>query len=219
MSRLFLLWCTLTLTLLSSASYAGEVVASDATSLDRWLVRAKDIVGNSSNVSEQIVSELDQLNDAIRQPRDIEAFRSWGKDDEAVRLLIPFAADARSKARIPSTLILANVVDNTNVCFVISYLYKNMETIDPNGRYNLLQVLLQVSNYAFSDNAQLMELYAQKSAPALLSEDMTFTRNLLSAIMKTLDTRAIGRDRSLRMDFPVKYDACQEALREAKFIR
>ncbi|MER8396434.1 hypothetical protein NKH10_32435, partial [Mesorhizobium sp. M1340] len=81
-------------------------------------------------------------------PEDIRRFREWKRDDEIVSGLIPLAAGLRSENRSPATLVLGNVVDNTNVCYVIAY-FANTPEIGADGQYNLLQVVQQVASYAF----------------------------------------------------------------------
>lgn len=165
-----------------------------------WLTTFEEINdgGPKGGLNLVLVSHLNALNDWIRTPEDIRRFREWKNDDEIVRGLIPLASGLRSETRSPATLVLGNVVDNTNVCYVIAYL-TNTPDIGADGQYNLLQVVRQVASYAFTDTATWIEkLVDLKEGQLKAQTDIENTARLLDRIKDALGKRANGQLLTLR---------------------
>ena len=79
-------------------------------------------------------------------------------DHDSAQVIVALAWMARGNVRalrINSTYILANVVDNTNVCIVLDHLRDPKIHVD--GRINLLQAIQPVASSAYQDNAELIK--------------------------------------------------------------
>lgn len=182
--------------------------------LDNWLERFK--LYRSDTLSQQpagpVVPMLQELRNWTATKSAIMTFRTWNDNDDAVRSIIPFAAGYSEEARIPATLILANVVDNTNICYVIAYV-KLAPEMDPSGRFNLLQVILQVSSYAYRDTAEwISDLVGELSKELKTEESAGKTKKILSLIQSRLQSRELGQGQSLSILFSGKYKNCMTAL-------
>lgn len=177
---------------------------------DAWPLKDRSLNEKSDPL---VVDMLEELNSWILTPGQITDFRRWPTDDEIVKSLIPVAASSYRAARVPATLILANVVDNSNVCHVIAHL-QTQRNIDENGRYNLLQVVLQVAAYANDDTADWMIVMARQMisdlSPRRGTEDTVL---LLSRIVEAVNTREAGRGSSLSGQKSEHFRVCQELLR------
>jgi hypothetical protein len=156
-----------------------------------------------------VVDMLEELNSWILTPAQITDFRRWPNDDAIVKSLIPVAGSSYRPARVPATLILANVVDNSNVCHVIAHLQTN-RAMDENGRFNLLQVVLQVAVYAYDDNAEWMNAMAQQMMSDLRKGDRdTFV--LLQRIIEALNNREAGQGSRLADQKSAHFQDCEAA--------
>ncbi|OCP22433.1 MULTISPECIES: hypothetical protein [unclassified Ensifer] len=126
--------------------------------------------------------------------------------------IIPLAAGRFTETRLPATYILGNVVDNTNVCRIIAYVQQSAE-IDANGRYNLLQVVLQVSEYAFDDTASWIQGLTAKLKPSLAEgPNNERTLALLSQIQLELGNRTLGKGDRLEVLSPSRFAYCEKVL-------
>lgn len=162
----------------------------------------------------RVVWLLNEINENVSTVQSIQSFRSWDRDDELVSELIPYAAGEFSTLRIPATRILANVVDNTNVCLVIAHLRDGGEvTVD--GRYNLLQVVRQVSNYAWIDTGVWIDRFVHSSLLTVAeTPDLQRTELLLRQIQVILESRSIGINDRLSDLSPRNFATCVDLLRE-----
>ncbi|MFB9982639.1 hypothetical protein ACFSQQ_15970 [Mesorhizobium kowhaii] len=188
---------------------SGQPPLSDEA-LAGWLTTFKEINNESSTggLNLALVTHLSALNDWIRTQDDIRRFREWKNDDEIVRGLIPLAAGLRSETRSPATLVLGNVVDNTNVCYVIAYL-ANTPDVGADGQYNLLQVIRQVAGYAFSDTAAwIQELVELKEGQLKAQSDVENTARLLDRIKDALGKRTNGQLLTLRSFNEPSFKGC-----------
>lgn len=139
-----------------------------------------------------------QLNDAIQTPLQITCVRRWQRDDQLVDYLLPFAAGSDSRYRVTATLVLENIVDNTNVCRVISTLSNGAMNLDDNARYDLLLVIAQVAHYAYQDTAVWITT-AVNQTKAQLTDGSQYakTLSLLALIEDALQHRQAGQDMNL----------------------
>jgi hypothetical protein len=191
----------------------GRISTSD---LDTWrqdFETSQDGVGPSTAPPDQpTVSALNRLNGWLKTGDDVRTFRDWNRDDDVVQALIPLAAGSYSETRLPATFILGNVVDNTNVCRVLDYLKTNQQ-IEPNGRYNLLQVVLQVSEYAFDDNAMWINGTVSDLEKQLAGQpDTGRTLALLESIKAQLQKRSLGKADRLETLSPSRFASCAALL-------
>ena len=135
----FLFVCFFMLSL-GSQAFADEKVMSElieTISVDGY----RDIRPNAA-----IESELQLLNEQVTSTADIVTFRKYDDLNTTTNLSI-LAADESRSIRIKATLIMAQSVDNTTVCAVIDRLIVD-DSMSPEGRSNLLQVVRTVSQYA-----------------------------------------------------------------------
>ncbi|RJT27263.1 hypothetical protein D3227_36440 [Mesorhizobium waimense] len=191
----------------------GQPLLSEEA-LAGWLTTFKEINIESptGGLNLVLVTHLNALNEWIRTPEDIRRFREWKNDDEIVRGLIPLAAGLRSENRSPATLVLGNVVDNTNVCYVIAYLASTPD-IGADGQYNLLQVVRQVASYAFSDTAAWIEKLVEfKERQLKAQSDVENTARLLDRIRDALGKRANGQLLTLRSFSEPSFARCVAVL-------
>jgi hypothetical protein len=192
------------------ASYGSAAAAVSEATLDEWLTRFQQASAEApeGQLSPFVVESVYRLDSLIRTPDDIRTFRGWSDDDRAVQLLIPLAAGRFSETRVPATFILGNVVDNTNICRVLFYLKDNPD-LEPNGRYNLLQVILQVAAYAFDDTSFWME-----EVGTSLRENLSHQANnekslaLIDRILLQLDRRGLGTGDRLELLSPRRFAQC-----------
>jgi hypothetical protein len=102
------------------------------------------------------------------------------------------AAARRSEIRVPATLVLGNVVDNTNVCYVIAYL-ASAPSLDVDGQFNLLQVVRQVAVDPVRETADwILKLLNLKEAQLKGQSNMGDTQKLLDRIRTALPTAPQG---------------------------
>lgn len=178
---------------------------------ESWALKDQSFTENGSKALGEIVFQLEDLNNWVQTTDDIAVFRRWSQDDDVVKSLIPVAASSFRPGRIPATLILGNVVDNTNVCYVLDSLKRSPE-IDPNGRYNLLQVVLQVSAYAYDDTEALIRTTLDELEPNLRAADGEDSQMLIARIRDQLDFRFTGRQTTLEEENPRQYADCRATL-------
>ncbi|TWA70385.1 hypothetical protein FBZ85_1234 [Azospirillum brasilense] len=159
------------------------------------------------------LAEIAKLRASVADEQGINAFRIHSRRDEAVKILVRFASSPVRAERLDATISLANVVDNTTLCYVLSRLAKT-DNIDVNGRFNLLQVVRGVSTYAFQEN-EVWILQTNLKIEKELNEqkDIALTRQLISEIEQILSSRWRGREQSLANFNKTMYDKCGAELR------
>jgi hypothetical protein len=111
--------------------------------------------GTATTPSDPELASVLPITDALRailvnKDGSIQAFRTTPGKDKAVRTLIWGARSGNQPLRINSTYSLANVTDNTTLCYVLDHLQDKQ--LSPDGRVNLLQVAMPVASYAYSEN-------------------------------------------------------------------
>lgn len=191
--------------------------AQGLSAYDSWVKALEALPAQTGDYANlvQALNVLNAINASINTSDDIRKVRSWGEDDALVDALIPFAAGAFAETRIPATLVLGNVVDNTNVCRVMTFIEAD-QGVTPDGRYNLLQVVRQVSYYAFDDTGawitQLVDRWRTKFSG---NPDLSKTQALLTQIQDVLALRTVGRGTTLRSFAGGKYTACQDLFARA----
>lgn len=156
-----------------------------------------------------------QLNDAIQTPLQITCVRRWQRDDQLVDYLLPLAAGSDSRYRVTATLVLENIVDNTNVCRVISTLSNGAMSLDDNARYDLLLIIAQVAHYAYQDTG-IWITTAVNEAKAQLADGSQYakTLSLLALVEDTLQHRNAGLDTKLEDRSATSYRKCALLLPE-----
>lgn len=170
--------------------------------LEDWLHAFQNINRTASGdaLSPMLVFHLNELDGLIQSKEDIETFRKWTNDDKVVEVLIPLSAGTHPETRIPATLVLGNVVDNTNVCLVIAHLAQTND-LDVNGQFNLLQVVRQVADYAFVETSGwIVKLVDLKKGQIKGAVDMGSTEKLLSRIRQALPLKPTGSLAELAQD-------------------
>jgi hypothetical protein len=157
-----------------------------------------------------LMSEIAQIKPAhLNDPADIQ----WAQfivdvvktmlasNDQAIRLfrqcpiregaIVVLAWTARgddNSLRLNGANILANVVDNTTVCFVLQHLRD--PTISPRGRANLLGVTRAMASYAYEENVtQIRETVAlvEKQMTSQPAADTVQAKTLITDIRERLD--------------------------------
>ncbi|MER9191225.1 hypothetical protein [Mesorhizobium australicum] len=218
MTRIISFLCGMLLMLLSLSGTGRADTVISVGQLDDWVHQLNDLQGQTSpeRFASQSVDLLARLNDWLSSVDAVYFFRQWSKDDEVVKDLIPLAAGDVPEARIQATLVLGNVVDNTNVCYVISYIEAG-KGLSVNGRFNLLQVVLQVANYPLADTGVwISDMANQLLKKVSAEENMEKTVNLLLKIRQTLADPKFSSSGSLRTLAPGKFTACQDELNKVK---
>ena len=180
--------------------------------LQKWLTDfdAKSSLGPKGDVNLDLVSRVRELRNSLQTNADISTFRNWEYDDKIVERLVPLAAGPRSELRVPATLILADIVDNTNVCYLIAYLAKTPD-IGADGQFNLLQVTNQVAKTPYQETgmwiSNIVDLKASQIKNLKYYEN---TSALLERTKASLRTSSIYG--SLKKENPDRYVKCLEAL-------
>lgn len=187
--------------------------------LTAWLARMeKHAPASSPKQAPSIaaLAALEEIRETVFNENGIRFFREHPRRDEAVKILVDFAASPLRAERLDATLSLANVVDNTTLCYPLSYLMTHPD-IDPNGRVNLLQIVRGVSTYAFRDNEQWITQTLSAVRRSIASRsDMELTRQLIFEIETKLKTRNMGRTQDLASYNPVMYAKCVEQMKLAE---
>jgi hypothetical protein len=185
-----------------------------ADSYGDWLAKVQALPPQTSDSGPdtQAVALLNAINSKVSSTDAIQALRNWPEDDALVKALIPYAGGSFSETRIPATRILGNVVDNTNICMVLAYLNdKTQGTAD--GRYNLLQVVRQVSYYAWSDTGEWIARFVERNLPAARADsNLQKTAATLEEVQTILVKRAVGTEDRLRDLALGKYNGCLKLL-------
>lgn len=160
--------------------------------------------------SDQDLTNLFPVTDALRgifvnKDGSIQAFRTMSGKDKAVRALI-WAARSENKAlRVNSTYSLANVADNTTICYVLDHLQD--KNLSPHGRINLLQVALPVASYAYSENftATKLTIEAVNKMMAESKDNFEQTTKLIGDLDARLEM-SINKSSAL----PTALSACKD---------
>lgn len=121
----------------------------------------------------------------------IKKFREIDNDPKVISGLAWMARSDNRDIRVNSTYILANVIDNTNVCIVLDHLRD--PSINGNGRVNLLQTIAPVAGYAYKKNVELI----QKSLPVTKSNakgDADRTNALVEQLLQRVGTSTNARE-------------------------
>jgi hypothetical protein len=113
-----------------------------------WQQSDRDFAARLLEVIQTILASTNQGIQLFRQCRDDVIIKRtvWPARDED---------DSTTLLRIRAANILANVVDNTDVCFVLHHLRD--KSIGVKGRANLLAVTLAMSGYAYKENAKAIQ--------------------------------------------------------------
>ncbi len=126
---------------------------------------------------------------AIAPERAIAAFR----DVDSLEIIDTLAFGARHTdraIRLNATLILGNVIDNTNVCVAIDHLYDTSEMQRPerlNGRANLISVVSVVAPWAYSENYENIRRVSDFLRKEIQgADDVDKTRSLLDNLDERL---------------------------------
>ncbi|MBI4920552.1 MAG: hypothetical protein HY834_02290 [Devosia nanyangense] len=191
-----------------------DTVTSKAipTFIDPWLQKYQSqLFGTAGDEKFDKLGALLEFNDLIVTDNDVICIRRWEDDDKLVNVLIPLAAGPDVRLRVPATLILQNIVDNTNICRVLASLAAGGVDLDPDARYDLLLVVWQVANYAYSDVAQWMLAVLDLTDKALPG-DFAKTQDLIQSIRDTLTGRRLGVEKLLSDKNQPKYQECLTAL-------
>lgn len=155
-----------------------NLIAAIATLPDspvsRWSPSDKDYATNLTDVVRTILSSS---NEAIRLFRDCHIDKS-----HVIKVLAWAARGEETRLRINSANILANVVDNTTICFVLDQLRD--PSIDMRGRANLLAVAVAAASYAYRENVRAIEdtLNIVKKNLASNKGDLSQTEKLMAEL-------------------------------------
>jgi hypothetical protein len=180
--------------------------------LDEWLATFNEVNVPTKGLNVEVVGQLNTLNEWIQSPDDIEIFRGWPQDDAVVDALVPLAAGQFSETRVPATLILGNVVDDSNVCYLLGYLATDIDN-GGNGQFNLLQVVRQVAGYAAPDvGVWIKTVVDQKLDQLGKMSNVENTTRLLGRIDAALASQGTGSSRPLSQSDPARFAACGAAL-------
>jgi hypothetical protein len=113
-------------------------------------------------------------------------------DDEGVIKPLVWAARGDERdLRLNSANILANIVDNTTVCFVVHHLSKTQPQLGDDGRANLLGITRAMAGYVYQDTAQDIEKVVRQLQTSLgdrlkqLTQTATLLVNISSRAAKS----------------------------------
>jgi hypothetical protein len=181
-----------------------------SSNVDERTTAAKFLIDDWPKSLQPLINELAKLDSAARSPKQtstdmnamigitdalrsilankekegaITKFRTMDDDPKVIQALAWMARSDNRDLRINSTYILANVVDNTNVCIVLDHLRD--PAINPNGRINLLQTVAPVAGYAYMENVDLI----QKSLPIIKSNTKSTDNERTIALVEQLNQR------------------------------
>lgn len=121
-----------------------EIEQIQRTPTSTW--RQSDLEWNIAltNTVKNILATYDQ---------SIPLFRKC--DDEALIKPLVWAARGDDRdMRLNASNVLANIVDNTTVCFVLHHLYQGSPELKDDGRANLLGITRAMASYAYLETAE-----------------------------------------------------------------
>jgi hypothetical protein len=148
---------------------------------------------------EDDVPSLVALTDIIRaivlnREGAVQAFRS--EDTKKTIQLLTWAARGSAEGlRRNATLILAAVIDNSNLCIVLDQLRDPNLTED--GRANLIQVATPAASYAYKENVEDVERTADIIRPLSTTPPLPY-------LLNNLEVRTMN---SLNRDIPLPGNA------------
>ena len=208
---------TLRLNQVKSSNIADRTAASKLL-IDDWTTSleplAKELAklepaAAASNHSPADIQAMLGITDALRsilanKEKDgaIDKFRKIDDDPKVIQALAWMARSDNRDLRINSTYILANVIDNTNVCIVLKHL--SDPTINANGRINLLQTITPVASYAYKENKELIEKILP-DVKASAKSDNEKTLAIINQVTQRLKTSSNATDplpANLRLNCP-----------------
>jgi DNA-binding XRE family transcriptional regulator len=155
----------------------------------------------SLNYSYNVTQTLNML---VQSNEDIQDFRC--QDTLAtIQSILSFARLGERSIRINSSLLLANVVDNTTLCAVLNDL--SDPSLDDNTRYNLWQVVRVVAQYARPENKVWIIQTVQRNE-ILLSEKTGYekTRSLMDDVKRVVAANKVSR--TLKDDYGAQRTEC-----------
>jgi hypothetical protein len=136
-------------------------IVADIASYDTSTIAEKSAdTQNFQNVTDVLRSIIVNKDGAIKVFRE-----RANANKKAIENLILAARSPNKELRINATHVLANVVDNTNLCLLLPHFRD--PGLTPDGRINLLQVAQVASSYAFKENAE-----STKKAVGFLKADL-----------------------------------------------
>ena len=140
------------------------------------LMKELDLLSEQGKISSWSASDLQYatfLTDVVKtilsvNDQAIPLFRACD-NERIIRLLVWASRGEDRSLRLNSANILANVVDNTTLCFVLHHLRD--PSININGRANLLGVAVAVGSYAYKENVDAITTTLSKVKETIASSD------------------------------------------------
>jgi hypothetical protein len=113
-------------------------------------------------------------------------------NDRIIKVLAWGARSDERALRLNAANILANVVDNTTVCFVLHHLRD--PAINANGRANLLGVAVAVGSYAYKENVEAIgaTLDQLRTSLAASHDDLSQTQKLIVELASRVQRSSNG---------------------------
>jgi hypothetical protein len=198
------------LTLSTIRSASRDVQTKAATSfLQNW---SSSLPGLLNEIAQIKPSQLNKMEPAELQwvilvtdlvkamlasnDQAIRLFRQCPIRQTAIKILAWAARGENTPLRLSAANILANVVDNTTVCFVLPHLRD--ATISTAGRANLLGVTRAMASYAYRENSDAISAALERinAIVANSREDLRQTRSLIVDISDRLQ-RSPNRNAAL----------------------
>ncbi len=130
----------------------------------------------------------------VNKKGGIQAFRKVDTDN-TIKLLTWASRGPHRSLRLNATYILANVVDNTNLCIILDHL-RDPE-LGPNGMVNLLQVAISVASYAYKENVE-----ATMATVDILSPRVANTGSGKIDILVDILSRRVGKSKNAEVLLP-----------------
>jgi hypothetical protein len=126
--------------------------------------------------------------------QSIQLFRTCD-DETVIKPLVWAARGDNREIRLNAANILANVVDNTTVCFVLHHLNKEPPGLTDDGRANLLGITRAMASYAYKENVEAIEKVTKKMGVQLQPrlKDLPQTAALLTNIAARLANSQNGK--------------------------
>ncbi len=148
----------------------------------------KPYIAEIVNIVKTVLANNDQAIPLFRECRT----------DRTIKPLVWAARGEVSSLRLNAANILANVVDNTTVCFVLHHLLRD-ETIIDAGRANLLGVTVAMASYAYKDNAVAIRETQKVVRERIRGKDLPQTEKILAELLARTE-RSPNRDQALPQD-------------------
>jgi len=158
----------------AKAGNAAIRVATFKTLTENWQYSLPELMREIEKIKQTAASTWDKadlewniaVTSAVKNilaayDQSIPLFRKCD-DDAVIKPLVWAARGDNRDMRLSAANVLANVVDNTTICFVLHHLYQSRPELSDDGRANLLGITRAMASYAYLETTAAIEEVIKK---------------------------------------------------------